>query len=129
MEKQENGDVVNQIKQFKLTDRFLAKYKEIIPPFGFNGLGYLVYMRTYSRMKDNGENEMWWETVQRVVEGTYHMQQDHMDLQGLAWDSQKAQRSAQEMYDRIFNMKFLPRKRIVGYGVTSYRRKEDLCSP
>ncbi|MCK9433886.1 MAG: hypothetical protein M0R32_03485 [Candidatus Cloacimonetes bacterium] len=108
MENQKNGDVVNQIKQFKLTDRFLAKYKEIIPPFGFNGLGYLVYMRTYSRMKDNGENEMWWETVQRVVEGTYHMQQDHMDLQGLAWDSQKAQRSAQEMYDRIFNMKFLP---------------------
>lgn len=99
---------MNQGKQFKLSEKFLAKYKEIIPPFGFNGLGYLVYMRTYSRMKENGENEMWWETVQRVVEGTYHMQQAHMDLQGLAWDAQKAQKSAQEMFDRIFNMKFLP---------------------
>ncbi len=99
---------MNQIKPFKLTDKFLAKYKNIVPPFGFNGLGYLVYMRTYSRVKENGENEMWWETVRRVVEGTYYMQQAHMDLQGLAWDSQKAQKSAQEMYDRIFNMKFLP---------------------
>lgn len=99
---------MNQNKPFKLSDKFLAKYQEVIPPFGFNGLGYLVYMRTYSRVKDNGENEMWWETVQRVVEGTYCMQQNHMDLQGLAWDAQKAQKSAQEMFDRIFNMKFLP---------------------
>ena len=99
---------MSQNKQFRISDKFLVKYKETIPPFGFNGLGYLVYMRTYSRVKENGENEMWWETVRRVVEGTYHMQQNHMDLQGLAWDAQKAQKSAQEMYDRIFNMKFLP---------------------
>lgn len=99
---------MSQSKQFRISDKFLSKYQETIPPFGFNGLGYLVYMRTYSRVKENGENEMWWETVRRVVEGTYHMQQNHMDLQGLAWDAQKAQKSAQEMYDRIFNMKFLP---------------------
>ena len=42
-------------------------------PFGFNGLGELVYMRTYSRIKEDGKNERWWETVQRVVEGTYSM--------------------------------------------------------
>jgi ribonucleoside-triphosphate reductase len=105
----ENGEqALNQVKQFKMSEKFLAKYQDIIPPFGFNGLGYLVYMRTYSRIKENGENEMWWETVARVVEGTYRMQQRHMESQGLAWDAMKAQKSAQEMFDRIFNMKFLP---------------------
>ena len=65
-------------------------------------------MRTYSRIKDDGSNEMWWETVQRVVEGTYSMQKFHIDSHGLGWNPWQAQRSAQEMYDRIFNMKFLP---------------------
>ena len=36
-------------------------------------------MRTYSRIKDNGKNERWWETVQRVVEGTYNMQMNHIE--------------------------------------------------
>ena len=63
-----------QNKKFNLSDKFLQKYKWKKPPFGFNGLGELVYMRTYSRIKDNGKNEMWWETVKRVVEGTYNMQ-------------------------------------------------------
>ena len=53
---------------------FLEGYKRKRAPFGFNGLGELVYMRTYSRIKDDGKNEMWWETVRRVVEGTYNMQ-------------------------------------------------------
>ena len=48
----------------------LTRYKRKKAPFGFNGLGELVYMRTYSRIKDDGKNERWWETVQRVVEGT-----------------------------------------------------------
>jgi hypothetical protein len=39
--------------------------------FGFNGLGELVYKRTYSRTKEDNSNEEWFETVQRVVEGTY----------------------------------------------------------
>jgi hypothetical protein len=43
--------------QMKLDSNFLAKYANATPPFGFNGLGELVYMRTYSRLKPNGENE------------------------------------------------------------------------
>jgi hypothetical protein len=65
-------------------------------------------MRTYSRIKDDGKNERWWETVQRVVEGTYSMQKNHIDNYQLGWNAWQAQKSAQEMYDRIFNMKFLP---------------------
>ena len=36
------------------------------------------------------------------------MQKRHIDANGLGWNAWKAQHSAQEMYDRIFNMKFLP---------------------
>jgi hypothetical protein len=58
---------------FKLSENFINKYKRKKAPFGFNGLGELVYMRTYSRIKEDGKNERWWETVQRVVEGTYEV--------------------------------------------------------
>ena len=61
---------------FTLSPAFVKKYVRKKPPFGFNGLGELVYMRTYSRIKEDGKNEMWWETVKRVVEGTYNMQKN-----------------------------------------------------
>jgi len=94
--------------KFKLTEAFIEKYKERIPPFGFNGLGEFVYMRTYSRIKDDGKNEQWWETIRRVVEGIYNIQREHIDHGNLGWNAMKAQKSAQEMYDLIFNIKFLP---------------------
>ena len=96
------------MEKFKLSDNFVAKYKRKKAPFGFNGLGELVYMRTYSRIKENGKNERWWETVQRVVEGTYNMQMNWIESHQLGWNPWQAQRSAQDMYERIFNMKFLP---------------------
>jgi ribonucleoside-triphosphate reductase len=98
----------NETRPFILSENFVAKYKRKKAPFGFNGLGELVYQRTYSRMKADGKNEQWWETVRRVVEGTFNMQKRHIDSHGLGWNAWKAQHSAQEMYDRIFNMKFLP---------------------
>jgi len=41
-------------KKFSLRKTFVDAYKELDPPFGFNGLGALVYRRTYSRRKDDG---------------------------------------------------------------------------
>ena len=96
------------MEKFKLSENFINKYKKKKPPFGFNGLGELVYMRTYSRIKEDGKNERWWETVRRVVEGTYSMQKNWIDQHQLGWNAWQAQASAQEMYERIFNMKFLP---------------------
>lgn len=94
--------------KFRLTDNFLASYKTRKAPFGFNGLGEIVYMRTYSRIKPDGKNENWWETVARVVEGTFNMQKKWIEGHQLGWSSMKAQKSAQEMYNRIFTMRFLP---------------------
>lgn len=111
--------------KFKLTDAFLEKYKRIKPPFGFNGLGELVFYRTYSRIKENGENEQWWETIRRVVEGTFNMQKRWIDSRQLGWNSMKAQLSAQEMYDRMFFMKFLPSGRglwVMGSPITEEKK-------
>jgi ribonucleoside-triphosphate reductase len=93
---------------FHLSEHFMNKFKRKKAPFGFNGLGELVYNRTYSRLKADNKNEQWWETVQRVVEGTFNMQKRHIDANGLGWNAWKAQHSAQQMYERIFTMKFLP---------------------
>jgi adenosylcobalamin-dependent ribonucleoside-triphosphate reductase len=93
---------------FKLDDSFINTYSTIKPPFGFNGLGELVYLRTYSRLKPNGQNEQWYETIQRVVEGTYNIQKKHIESLHLGWNPEQAQSSAQEMYTRMFQMKFLP---------------------
>ena len=49
-----------EYKKFALSDNFIDSYKRKKAPFGFNGLGELVYMRTYSRIKEDGKNEMWW---------------------------------------------------------------------
>lgn len=117
-------------EKFKLKDSFIEQYKTIRPPFGFNGVGELTYMRTYSRLicpetgtyefdeKDGKNisiasgkemvNEKWWQTVRRVVEGTYLIQKQHILKNNLGWSEYKAQKSAEEMYDRMFYMKFLP---------------------
>ena len=114
------------MEKFKLSENFIAKYKRKKPPFGFNGLGELVYMRTYSRIKENGKNERWWETVQRVVEGTYSMQKNHIESHQLGWNAWQAQRSAQDMYERIFTMKFLPPGRGLWAMGTAITEKKGL---
>jgi ribonucleoside-triphosphate reductase len=113
---------------FKLTNQFIDKFSSIEPNFGFNGLGKIAYLRTYSREicdkclslsitdehtcatcgGNHIRNEYWYETVRRVVEGTYSMQREHIIKYGLGWNDEKAQESAQEMYERMFYMKFLP---------------------
>lgn len=99
---------MSQKTDFYLPNDFISKYVNLDPKFGFNGLGEIVYERTYSRMKENGIKEQWYETIRRVVEGTYTMQKEWMFENGLVWNEQIAQKSAREMYDRMFKMKFLP---------------------
>ena len=96
------------MEEFKLSSEFINKYKKIKPNFGFNGLGELTYYRTYSRLKEDGTNERWYETIERVVNGIYSIQKNHILQNDLGWNESKAQLSAQEMYDRIFTFKFLP---------------------
>ena len=92
---------------FKLDEPFLEQYKENSPSWG--PLGYITYKRTYARIIE-GENrkEEFWETIRRVVEGCYSIQKEHCMKLSLPWSDQKAQKSAQIMFDKIWNFKFLP---------------------
>jgi len=94
--------------KFRLSPRFVDKWRAVPPPFGFNGLGEFVYHTRYARMKADGSKEKWHETVERVVNGTYNMQKRWIEAHDLGWNAWRAQRSAQEMYERIWAMKFLP---------------------
>ncbi|MEP7266077.1 MAG: fused protease/ribonucleoside-triphosphate reductase [Saprospiraceae bacterium] len=98
---------------FKLDDQFVNNYTHIKPDFGFNGMGMITYFRTYSRNKPDGTKEVWYETVRRVVEGAYSLQKEHIQVNELGWNESKAQKSAQEMFQRIFDMKFLPPGRML----------------
>jgi len=110
---------------FQLSKSFVSKFEKVRPSFGFNGLGELVYQRTYSR-KDHitGKKERWVDTIERVINGCYGMQKRWILDHNLGWNEQQAQESAQEMFERMFQMKFLPPGRglfCMGTNVTEDR--------
>lgn len=51
---------------FSLKSTFVKGYECRPNPFGFNGLGEVVYLRTYSRQINENEREKWFQTVERV---------------------------------------------------------------
>ena len=60
-----------------LSTDFLKKYKNKQPKWGFNGLGYIVYKRTYSRPKEDGILEEWPETIARCINGAQKIGADY----------------------------------------------------
>lgn len=97
-----------KIRTFTLSENFLSQFKGAQPNWGFNNLGYFIYKRTYARSKEDGTSEEYWETCKRVIEGIYTVQKEHCKTLSLPWDDRKAQSSAQEMFTRMWEFKFLP---------------------
>ena len=96
---------------FRLPTDFVEMYTPEYrkPKFGFNGLGEIAYLRSYSRyIEELDRQEMWHETVQRVVNGCFSMQKSHFEKEHLMWNQELKTTQAMRMYDKIFNMKFLP---------------------
>jgi len=93
--------------KFNLNENFMKEYEGQQPDWG--PIGYVTYKRTYARpILEENRSEEWWETVKRVVEGTYTIQRYHCKKLGLPWNANKAQKSAQEMFKLIWDFKFLP---------------------
>ena len=76
-----------------LPEEFLKPYTTTKPNWGYNGLGEIVYKRTYSRLKEDGTNEEWWETVARCINGAQKIGADYTT------------KEAQQLYNLIFNLK------------------------
>lgn len=99
---------------FKLSDEFVDSYRDKEIPWGYedgggNSLGEITYLRTYSRKDtDTGEKETWVDTCRRVIEGMFTIQKRHCRKNHIEWKNDKAQRTAKDAFDRLFNFKWLP---------------------
>lgn len=92
--------------KFELKDSFLEEYKGDQPDWG--PIGYATYKRTYARRLEGDGTEEYWQTVKRVVETTFTIQKQHCKSNNMPWDEEKANETAEEMYDLIWNFKFTP---------------------
>ncbi|MEK6884014.1 MAG: LAGLIDADG family homing endonuclease [Nanoarchaeota archaeon] len=84
-------------KEF-LSQDFLKQYQNKQPDWGFGGLGYIVYKRSYSRPVYNSQNELvkteeWIDTIKRSLYGA----------QEIGTNYTKAE--AERLFDYVFNLK------------------------
>ena len=98
---------------FRLSEDFILPYRSQKPPFGYkdaagNSVGEITFLRTYSRKKADGTKETWVDVCERVINGMYSLQKDHCKKNRLPWNGVKAQASAKEAFDRLFNLKWTP---------------------
>jgi len=98
---------------FRLSDDFVQAYRGKKAPFGYtdaagNSVGEITFLRTYSRLKEDGTKETWADVCERVINGMYSIQKDHCKSQRLPWNDSKAQASAKDGFDRLFNLKWTP---------------------
>ena len=98
---------------FRFPDDFVDQYKDKEVKWGFpvgagNTLGEIVFYNNYSRIQEDGSKERWHETCRRVIEGTYSILKDHCAYHRTHWNELKAQASAREAFDRMFDFKWTP---------------------
>ena len=109
-------------QEFSLDENFLKQFEGKQPEWG--PVGLITYKRTYARTKSDNTTEEYWETCRRVIEGTYQIQQRHCAYNHLPWISSKAQGSAQEMYQLMWDFKFLPPGRGLWMMGTDFIRRK-----
>ena len=78
-----------------LSEEFLSPYTSKTPPWGFDGLGYIVYKRSYARLLEDKEHttEEWWQTLRRVVNGAE------------AIGAGLTEAESERLFDYMFNLK------------------------
>ncbi len=91
---------------FKLDEGFVTPYRTAQPEW--STLGLVTFLRTYARTKADGSKESWGDCLERVTTGTFRIQEAHCRYHKLPWDADKAQRTAQRMFQAMWEFKFLP---------------------
>jgi ribonucleoside-triphosphate reductase len=98
--------VNTEITKFRLDDAFVDQYRGKQPHWG--PIGYFTFKRTYARPIEGEERtEEYWETVRRVVEGCFSAQKFHCTRLSLPFDEEKGQQSAQTMFKKMWDFKFI----------------------
>lgn len=142
--------VLRDENRFKLAADFVADYVGQQPNWGYGLLSYATYKRTYARPVTEKQlieehvrylgvsvetatetvkaskqaSEEYWQTCVRVVEGASSILKQHVKDTGQPWSDAKEQVHAQEMFRRIWSMKFTPPGRgFWGMGTAALEEK------
>ncbi|MDQ0154952.1 adenosylcobalamin-dependent ribonucleoside-triphosphate reductase [Robertmurraya andreesenii] len=113
------------IKDVKLSESFLEQYRNKQPKWGFGGLGYIVYLRTYARKKADGTLERWDETVQRITEGNFKIEARRLAEIGKLTEMKVADlmTEMERFYHLVFNLVMTPPGRGLWMSGTEYAEK------
>ena len=89
-----------------ISNKFVEKYKNKVPNWGFNGLGYIVYKRTYARIIEEKikQTEEWYQTLHRCINGAQKI--------GAEYTKEEAER----LFDLMFNLKCCFANQQIGYS-------------
>ena len=77
----------------QFSQEFLNSYDQKDIPWGFNGLGEIVYLRTYARTKEDGTLEHWKDTIVRCITGAQ------------AIGAKYTQDEAERLFDHMFHLR------------------------
>lgn len=94
---------------------FISQFRGRQPKWGFDGLGWVVYVRTYSREKADGTMESWWETAERVTLGNYNT-----PMVDGAIDPTITKEELERFYFLFFNLALTPPGRSLWVSGTEY---------
>lgn len=111
--------------ELALSPTFLAQYEYKQPKWGFNGLGYIVYLRTYARKQLDGTLERWDQTVKRVTEGNFQIEARRLAQLGKLTSERLAQLmlEMERFYHLTFNLVFTPPGRGLWMSGTPYAER------
>jgi len=77
-----------------ISNEFINSYATQTPPWGFGGLGEIVYLRTYSRKIEGlDRTESWPETIRRIIDGAIEI--------GTPFSVQEAE----QLFDHMYNLR------------------------
>lgn len=86
-------DIFEGFSSTILSVDFLKEYATKQPPWGFSGLGYITYKRTYARKLSAGGTEEWWQTLARCINGAQKI------------GAKYTKEEAETLFDLMFNLK------------------------
>jgi adenosylcobalamin-dependent ribonucleoside-triphosphate reductase len=114
-----------KLSDVKLSESFLSQYHNKQPKWGFGGLGYIVYLRTYARKKADGTLERWDETVQRITEGNFRIEAKRLAEIGKLTEAKVAELTTEmeRFYHLVFNLVMTPPGRGLWMSGTEYAEK------
>jgi ribonucleoside-triphosphate reductase len=95
-------------ERFQLNDRVEDYLRSLVPPFGYDGFGEIIFYRTYSRIKADGGQENWADVVIRVVNGTFSIRKDWYIKNRIHWEEGVWQAIARKFAISMFQMKWMP---------------------